>query len=51
MFLFRRSDCRTHAVEEKCCCGVFVFDAELQMSHLTPTRTTLHFNMSAFTQV
>lgn len=32
MILFRCSDWRTHAAEEKCCCGVFVFDVELQLS-------------------
>lgn len=51
MILFRCSDWCTHAAEEKCCCGVFVFDVELQLSHLTLMKTTLHFNMSSFPQV
>lgn len=48
MILFRWC---THAAEEKCCRAVFVFDAELQLSHLTLMKTTLRFNMSSFPEV
>lgn len=51
MIPFRCSDRRTHAAEEKCCCGAFVFDVELQLSHLTLMKTTLHFNMPSFPEV
>lgn len=43
--------CGTHAAEEKRCCSVFVLDEQLQPAHLTPMNATLHFNMSACSQV
>lgn len=51
MIPFRCSDWRAHAAEEKCCCGVFVFDVELQLSHLTLMKTTLHSNVSSVPEV